>query len=289
LGAHVFYELTRLHWLTAQPQLLLERENTVRIPHNTWKPAEYDLTFALCHTKADLWTNVAAPEKAPTTTTHGKDAVSDEAVHVIAARELRQRLRTLWDTPFMQYTVTQLRCMAAFLTQQINEVDARALDEFRRVFRLIWLRCAVLSIPEGWDASVWSATLDDPEMRVVLPQGAQNTGPAAATNRAWAAYTSFYLGELVRRFYHYDVLAARPMIVPPEAIAPAAVEHMKQWISNAVVGTFAEEAFEEIHQGVVTGQEGAYDFPGDGSWFRYANPTSVATLGATVTLFRPHL
>jgi hypothetical protein len=294
LGGHVFYELTRLHWLLAQPQLLLERENTVRVPHNMWQPAEYDFTFALSHTKADLWVSVNAPPTAGAAAVTTKKPSSGgggeeddtEPVHVIAAREWRQRLNTLWTTPIMQYTMTQVRIMAAFLTQNINEVDARTMDEFRRVFRLLWLRCGTLA-NHGWDASVWSASLDDPEMRVVLPA---SEGPnSAGANRAWAVYCSFYLGEMVRRFYHYDVLVHRTLQVPAEAISAAAVERMKQWITKSVVGTFAEEAFEEIHQGVVTERDGAYDFPGDGAWFRYANPTSVATLGAIITSLRPHL
>lgn len=295
LGAHVFYELTRLHWLLAQPQLLLERENVIRIPRDRWNAAEYDVTFALLHTKADLWTGISAPAapaapaskpgglKPPPPPKEGEDTT--EPVHVKAAREMRQQLKALWNAPIMQYGVTQVKALAAFLTQHINEVNEATLEEFRRVFRVLWLRSAVLSM-QAWDQSLWSASLDDPQMRVVLPAPDNHK---AAANRNWAVYCSFYLGEAVRRFYHHAVLGPRTLEVPPEAISVAAVERMKQWITQSVVATFAEEAFEEIHQTVVTEHDGAYDFPGDRLWFRYAHPQSVATLGATITALRPHL
>lgn len=295
LGAHVFYELTRLHWLLAQPQLLLERENVVRIPRDRWVASDYDVAFALIHTKADLWVSIAtassvtapSPTKAAEVRIYNADATKDttEPVHVVAARELRRKLQALWTTPIMQYTGSQVRVLAAFLTQHINEVNEATMEEFRRVFRVLWLRCAMLSM-QGWHRSLWSASLDEPEMRVLLPPPEEDK---AAANRPWAVYCSFYLGELVRRFYHYDILGPRTLDVPAAAVSPAAVEHFKQWITKSVVGTFAEEAFEEIHQRVVVEQDGAYDFPGDGSWFRYAHPTSVATLGATITALRPHL
>lgn len=293
LGAHVFYELTRLHWLLAQPQLMLERENVVRIPSGQWVASEYDLMFALAHTRADVWTTIttASAAAAAAAAVTKKDTADDtEPVHVTAARELRQNLMALWTTPIMQYTASQVRILAAFLTQHINEVGESTMNEYRRVFRVLWLRSAVLSIPHGWDQARWPQTLDDADMRTLLPSqppGAQK----AVANRAWSAYCSFYLGELVRRFYHYDILAVQTeaLRVEPEAVSAAAVERVKHWITHAVVGTFAEEAFEEIHQTVVTELGGAYDFPGDGQWFRYANPSSVATLGATITQLRPHL
>lgn len=294
LGAHVFYELTRLHWLLAQPQLLLERENMVRIPANQWVASDYDRAFALCHTKADVWISITAsaaaataPAKKTKAVVTEPDAVPDatEPVHVKAARQLRQRLSALWTTPIMQYTASQARLMAAFLTQNINEVGEATMDEFRRVFRILWLRCAVLAM-QPWPRDLWSMSLDDPEMRIQLPPPDQDKADA---NRPWAVYCSFYLGEVARRFFHYQLFRGRVMDVPPEAISPEAVHHIKEWITKSVVGTFAEEAFEEIHQGVVTERDGAYDFPGDGQWFRYANPQSVATLGATITQVRPHL
>ena len=126
-------------------------------------------------------------------------------------------------------------------------------------------------------------------MRIVLPPSVPDEEVTAAANRSWSVYASFYLGEVVRRLYHYSVLTPKKLEVPPEAITQAAVERVKRWITHTVVGTFAEEAFEEIHQTVVTERDGAYDLPGDGAWFRYANPSSVATLGAIITQLRPHL
>lgn len=284
LGAHVFCELTRLHWLLAQPQLMLERENVVRIPAGQWIASEYDLMFALAHTRADVWTTITASAAAAPVPNKSTDTT--EPVHVAAARELRQNLMALWNTPIMRYTVSQVRILAAFLTQHINEVDESTMSEYRRVFRVLWLRIAILSIPHGWEQTLWPQTLDDPAMRTLVP-GTEK----AVANRAWSAYCSFYLGELVRRFYHYDLLAVQmePLRVEPTAISALAVERVKHWITHTVVGTFAEEAFEEIHQTVVTEIGGAYDFPGDGQWFRYANPSSVATQGAIITQLRPHL
>jgi hypothetical protein len=218
---------------------------------------------------------------------------NSEVEHAVAARELKERLLGMWNKPISQYSVSETRALAMFLTQYLNNVKETQLAEFGRVFRLLWLRCTELSVSQ-YRKEEWATSLDEEEFRVVVPP--EPSGPAepkgsAVSNRRYAAFCSFYLGEVTRRFFHHEELSpnrlSNPLLPSPELLGRMRTR-MHGWIHH-IVGAFAEEAFEEMYMSIVTGDDGGYAYPGDAQWFRYAFPQRMPSRGAIVTTLRPHM
>lgn len=281
MGANVFYEISRLHWLRDRPRAALEWENTQLIEPEDLVPHSYDVLFTLEHTKSDAWITIANSLR------EHQSPPTDEAEHAVAARELQARTTAMWKKPIACYTCSETRVLAMFLTQYLNDVPsdtAERLSEFGRVFRILWLRCTDLSVCE-YDRSEWPVTLDEEEFRAVNPQG------RGVANRRYAVFCSFYLGEVMRRFFHHEELspnrfqAARVELPDPELLKRMRAR-MLNWVHH-VVQSFAEEAFEEMYMTIVTGD--GYAYPGDAGWFRYAYPQRMASRGAIVTALRPHM
>lgn len=286
LGTDVFFELSRMHWLLEQPRLCVEWENLHLIDADQLDPTSYDLLFSLALTKSDVWINVQnslEKEQLP---------AEDASEQAVQARELLERVRQLWRKPIAQYTMSQTRVLAMFLTQQINDVRAHELEEYRRVARILWTRCAFFIVRlHGEDE--WFATLDEPEFRALKPRtGEAVQGPQlAACNRKYFAFCSFYLGEVLRRCFHYDLIAPNvllPVQLPSLELMGRMRERMFGWISRITDG-LAIESFEEMFMGLVSADDGGYAFPGDEHWFRYAFPERVMSRGACITTLRPHM
>lgn len=276
LGGHAFYEISRLHWLRDRPRATLEWENTQLIDEADLVPRNYDVLFGLTHTESDAWIavmNSLQEEQAKPT---------DEAEHAVAARELKERTLNMWRKPISRYTMSETRILAMFLTQYLN--DVRDMTEFGRVFRILWLRCTDLSVSE-YPKEQWLATLDEDEFRAVNSQG------RGVANRRYAVFCSFYLGEVMRRFFHHEELSPNRFSAN-ELPAPELLGRMRtrmfNWI-HYIVKSFAEEAFEEMYMSIVTSDEGGYAYPGDSGWFRYAYPQRMPSRGAMVTTLRPHM
>lgn len=278
VGANVFYEISRLHWLRDRPRAALEWENTQLIEPGDLVPQNYDVLFALEHTKSDAWIAIA------NTLREQQAAPTDEAEHAVAARELRTKTMAMWSKPVARYTMSETRVLAMFLTQYLNDVRSDSVEqqnhsEFGRVFRILWLRCTELSVSE-YRQQDWPTTLDEEEFRVVNPQG------MGVANRRYAVFCSFYLGEVMRRFFHHEELSPNRLELGAALPLPAMRTRMHTWIHH-VVQSFAEEAFEEMYMSIVTTD--GYAYPGDAGWFRYAFPQRMASRGAIVTTLRPHM
>lgn len=289
-GSEVFYQLSRLMWLLAQPKVALEWENTHLIDPSGLDPLAYDCLFALSHAKSDTWKAIVT---ALETEQPGEGTETYDAEHNVMARELRQRVQQVWRKPISQYTCSETRILAAFLTERMNEVAERDMAEYRRVFAVLWLRCAELCILDNAEEQ-WPVTLDEEDMRVVRTDVAREpTAPKRALgNRRYYVFCSAYLGEVMRRLFHYDALAPNRLLLGVQLPSVEMLGRLRErnlaWVTE-MVESFAEEAFEDMYMSVVRDDEGGYAFPGDDTWFRFAFPTNVLNRGSCITQLRPHL
>jgi hypothetical protein len=271
LGLHIFYELTRLYSLLHHSALMLERENVASIPREQLSdPDDYDTLFTLKSTHHPMWIELAGTYDIRDQY-KDKNEDADEEVE-----RLHAQVTDMWSRPIFSYTQSQTRLLALFLTQHLNELpttNALALDEYRRVFHVLWLRVGTL-VSEAHIIEV----MDEESERTPCGDGLfQATTP-------YYAFCSFYLGEIMRRLFQYELIGANRLSVT-QTLASTLRATAKRVIARAVNG-FADEAFEDIYAQVTP--EG-YRFPGDDSWFHYAWPHKVHSRGACIAALRPHL
>lgn len=189
------------------------------------------------------------------------------------------RIRSIWDSPILSFTQSEVIMMTFFLTQQINDVvQGQCFDEFKVVFELVWIRCGMLT-QEAYTEGV----LDDPKMRVQVEVEPE---PLFIFNRSFAAFCCFYMGDILRRFYYYDLLRQRacsPEELPPNL--PALAGHTKAWLER-IIKELPEEAFTDAY---TDNADDGYNFPGDDLWFKFYKPKEVPSRALCLMAFRPHL
>ncbi len=278
LGSHVFIELTRLYMLTRWSELAVERDNLANYDRADLSTDTYLTLFALRDRTAhpmwiSLMQSVEPPERA-------KDAkgnyIEDEDV---AVEQQYRKMRAMWDKPIMQYTQSDTRTLVMFLTQQLDEVTGACMDEYRAVYEVLWLRIGELLV-ETHPPEV----LDEEELRVRIaaPSG---DSQEYCFNRLFATFVAFYMGEIMRRFFYYDLL--RNNVLPLGAPAlQAHRERVRGWVAQ-IVRAIPDDAFDDLYARVAADE--AYTFVGDDAWFKYAWPSQVHSRGACIVELRPHL
>jgi len=316
LGSHIFTELTMIKGLLYRNKLLQEEESLLQlqgeqthsggdgqeevVPISKERARTFDTLYTFSLTTHDMWVDISASFEV----TYEEDEKPDERV-----TEALERIQHMWTTPIYQFRQSEVIAGILFLTQQLNEVpineeDKTALDEFRRVFEILWVRNAFL-VQESHDASV----LDDDLMRseVHLPFEdctAEDTEAAKLAqrdyvvayrvNRYYITFCAFYFGEVMRRFYYYDVLAnnnmrgrdfAQLMRDGGPISFERIVRNTREWI-EAFVRKFPQEAFEDLY---VSTCEAGYKFVGDDGWFHYKWPNKLRSRGGCISNIRPHL
>jgi len=280
LGMHVWLELTQLNAQLARPALLVERENLATIDAaHLGGAAHYDSLYSLATTTHPLWVQALNSfECPPMPAKEADDDVGDRE----RVMELQERMRALWQRPILETTQREVRLLVMFLTQQLRSLptrDAALMGEYRRVFQLLWLRVAALT-NQTWPASV----LDDEEARQPVGTPAPDAVPMFAFNRNFAMFCFFYMSEVQRSLYHYELLRQRPPLRGMDA--PALGTRVFDWLSRIVMA-YADDAFEDLYTSRAV-QDG-YHFVGDDEYFRYAFPNNVHSRGACITQLRPHL
>jgi hypothetical protein len=125
--------------------------------------------------------------------------------------------------------------------------------------------------------------LDEEEMRCVYPVTTTRT-PLYCFNRLFTAFCSIYMGEILQRFFYYDLLRPNATIEVPRADLIAASGHT--WVTKVVM-ELADEAFDDLY--TRTASEEGYTFVGDDLWFKYSFPNTQSGRGACIATFRPHL
>jgi len=291
LGMHVFLELTQLNAQLARPSLLVERENLATIAPELLT-GNYDSLFSLAKTAHPLWVQVLNSFECPPLNVkeRGEEEEDDGSVgdrdRII---QLQGRMKQLWHRPILEATQREVRLIVLFLTQQLYQLPTRnptLVAEYRRVFNLVWLRIASLT-NQAWPGTVLDDELisEDGKNEVLetMRQPVGNTG-LYAFNRDFAMFCFYYMSEIHRCFYHYDMLRARPPLRGFDAQALGAKVH--GWITR-VVTDYADDSFEDLYTSKAV-MEG-YHFIGDDYWFKYAYPNNVHSRGACITQIRPHL
>lgn len=254
IGIHVFTELTRLNMLLQRPRLMVSLyEEEMQSLENTHHPSWVQIVNSF-----DISSQYEEKED--------KDVEVEHRLQV---------LKDLWKKPILLYTQVQAQMVILFLTQQLNEVKSDSLFEFKAVFEWLWIRIGQLQ-SEPWGSDI----LDDPEMRIELSK-AQGL---FAANRDFAAFVFFYMGEISKRFFYYDMLTKRPIpntfpLLKEQTIA------CQKWIQH-IVGFFAEEAFTDVYTEICND---SYSFVGDDQWFKYKWPLKVHSRAACLAELRPHL
>jgi hypothetical protein len=252
LGIHVFTELTRLNLLLQRPRLMVDLyEEEMQSLENTHHPSWIQIVESF-----DITSQYEEKEE--------KDAEVEHRLLV---------MKDLWKKPILSYTQVQVQMVILFLTQQLNEVRSDSILEFKAVFEWLWIRVAQLQV-EPHDISV----LDDPEMRITLKES------LFAANREFAAFVTFYMGEINRRFFYFNMLSKRKIVNTFPRLEEQKLVCQK-WIEH-VIGFFAEEAFTDVY---TDSCNESYSFAGDDVWFKYRWPLKVHSRAACLAELRPHL
>ena len=275
-GAHVFFELTRVNYLVHYPQLLSEMENLSLYDESDLTTTHYFMLHSLKMTKHKSW--VAIVDSFDISSLYDEKEAPDEEVE-----EMRANIKALWDKPIMQYTQSQVQMIVFFLTQQLNDVPTseggKVVEEYRRVFLVVWLRIAQFFI-EFQPAT----TLDCETLR----KGPFDTGDATdintcSVNQQFVGFCFFYMGELLRRFFYYDHLVKNSMREVPQNVEKL-TQSTKTWVSR-ICESLAEDAFDDLY---TNGLPIAYAFVGDDGYFKFSK-AAVHSRGACIAEFRAHL
>lgn len=271
-GSHVFLELTRLNYLTHYPKLLEEMDALALLDPDQVSQDFYLMMHSLKMTKDRSFISIVDSFDISSLLDEKEDP--DEQVE-----QMRLQINALWEKPIMQYTQSEVEMLVLFLTQQLNDVKTNGVEEYRKVFIILWLR-----IGQFFMEFHPQEVLDDEKMR----NGPHNTGDpndtyTCAPNKRFIGFCFFYMGELVRRFFFYDMLIKNQM-----KNIPRDVKHMtaraKEWITR-ITKSLAEDAFEDIY---ANNLPLAYAFVGDDGWYKFSE-TAVHSRGACIAKFRPHL
>jgi hypothetical protein len=188
LGMDVFIELSRLHGLLYRNTLLQELENLTCYEMESLNTENYLMLQSLKKTKHPCWVRIVETFEVD------PEDVDDEV------QAMKLKLKGLWEKPILELCQSDIMLLVLFLTQLLDEITTTSnmIDEFRRIFDVVWIRVAVL-LQEVHDDKV----LDNEEMRLPL----QNMPGCFTFNRNFLAFCSFYMGEIMRRFFHYDILS----------------------------------------------------------------------------------
>lgn len=276
LGMHVFFELTRLYALMRRVDLVTERDNLRRYSSASLSTSTYATLYTLKErTQSDMWLGIVNSYE-PDLIIADKDP--KEKDKNIAPLALRDKLRTIWAKPILSLTQSETRLLIFFLTQQLEEVptrDPKVVEEYRCVFQLVWLRVAHLT-QETHPADV----LDEENMRTAYP----GKPGAFCFNRSYIAFCSIYLGEILQRFFFYDLIRPNATLNVPRS--DLLLSSARAWVTR-IVTDLAEEAYEDLF--ARTASEEGYNFVGDDIWFKYCYPNLTPGRGACIATFRPHL
>lgn len=259
LGTYVFTEVSRLHYLLARPRALV------------WEFPEERLSLASL--TDPLWVEIGRSFDI-------SDQYEEKEDRDDEVEEGLVKMRALWQSPIAEYRQSEVVLVTLFLTQQLNDVRAACVAEYRGVFEAVWLRATELA-SETWPDTV----LDEPSMRVCV-QEQKGGGDAVGLwicSRDYDAFCAFYLGEVMRRLFYWSLLSKRPMADRPP---PAMVARVRTWVQETVVGGFAEEAFSDLY---AANTEDGYNFAGDSHWYRYMWPNKIHSRAACLAQMRPHL
>ena len=274
-GSHVFLELTRLNYLLHYPQLLEEMDNLSMLGKEEVSETFYLMLHTLKMTKDDSFISIVDSFDI-TSLLEEKEDPDEQVEH------LRKQINMLWTKPIMEYTQSEVEILILFLTQQINDIKTKGghgVEEYRKVFTILWLRVGKFFM-EFHSEQI----LDDPKMR----HGPHDTGDPAdkltcAPNQRFIGFCFFYMGELIRRFFHYDLLYKNQIPLLPNNLAKM-TERTKAWLKR-ITESLADDAFDDIYQ---NNMPIAYAFVGDDGWFKFSE-SAVHSRGACIAKFRPHL
>lgn len=271
-GSHVFLELTRLHYLVHYPQLLEEMDSLSLLRPEEVSSKFYLMLHSLKMTQDRSF--IAIVDSFDITALYEEKEDPDEKVE-----EMRKQINALWHKPIMEYTQSEVEMLVLFLTQQLNDVKSSGVEEYRKVFIILWLRVGQFFM-EFQPPHI----MDDAKMR----HGPHDTGNPAdvntcAPNQRFIGFCFFYMGELVRRFFYYDLLIQNRIKEYPQDTS-AMVKRTKAWIKQ-ITESLAEDAFEDIYSNNLPL---AYAFVGDDGWYKFSE-TAVHSRGACIAKFRPHL
>lgn len=275
LGMHVFFEMTRIFGLINRPRLLEELDTIATTPLDALDKENYDMFLSLSQTKHPIWISIFGTFDISAMYKE-KEAKDDDVEAVLL------KIKGMWSKPIMDYAQSEVRLIIFFLTQQLNDIPTlvpEVMIEFRRVFNVVWLRISNL-----FQELYFDNILDEEDMRVLHDQ---ELG-VYSINRQFTAFCTFYMSELLRRFFYYDKLINNVML-DDEKPDPSAISALSnstfQWLTR-VVETFADEAFDDLYTN--NSAEG-YQFVGDDAWFKFAWPARIHSRGACINELRPHL
>lgn len=288
-GMPIFLELTRLHYFSYYPRLLKEENNLAVYEAEDLATEHYLRLHSLARTRDRSW--VAIKDSFDISALYEEKEDPDEEVE-----EMLKSIRKMWEKPIMLYSQSEVQILIMFLTQQLNDIPtfkkntieeegegsggSVVVEEYRQVFVVLWLRVAQF-FNEFQSVNV----LDDPDMRL----GPLETGDAYSCtfNQRFLGFCFFYMGELLRRFFYYDLLVQNTLQqqnLPPHATIELLGERVKEWCTK-ILASFADDAFEDLY---ADNMPKGYAFAGDDGWFRFSR-TGVHSRGACIAELRPHL
>lgn len=266
LGFQIFAELTRLFYLINRPKLIQEVYESEIV--------------SLANTRHDSW--IAIYRSFDISEQYEEKEEKDEEVE-----EKLDRMQQLWEKPVLQYTQAEYVLVVLFMTQQLNNLKKECVGEFKRLFNDLWIRASML-IHQVYSEE--SGMLDEDEMFTIIGQNTPGKNQMVA-NRDFYAFNCFYMGELMRRLFYYDIHVQNDAMGEvrnwdmPRSLSDYA-EKTKEWVERMVMEDTPEEAFQDLYIEVCNE---AYNYVGDFVWFKYKWPLRSQSIAANLAAMRPHL
>lgn len=276
LGANIFWELGRLHWLMSRTERVRqeEEEDATKID---WERNFASRSFKTA--KHPMWLEAI-------NTFDVEDVLDEEDKKQGPDDEIEMGLshvRAIWDKCFLDYTQHDVYLAVLLLTQLLNDVPTvpklshdgediiNGIDEFKDVFYTIWLRAMDFGV------QLWQGT---EELNMDNMRKKEDTN-LYQPNRDWYAFMFFFMGDILKRIFWYEKTIKWQFPLPEGVNA----DRTRSWVTE-MLKTVAEEAFVDLYLKHV--DEG-YKFVGDDMWFKYLWPKKSHSRAACLGALRPHL
>src|SRR5690606_21618275 len=195
------------------------------------------------------------------------------------------KVKDLWEKPVLEYKQSEFVLVVLFMTQQLNALKMECINEYKRIFNHLMVRCSSL-IHQVYSEK--DGVLDAVSMYSVIGENVPGENLVVA-NRDFYAFCCFYMGEIMRRMYYYNVHCksnALPKLMKKKVPYKDYAKNVEEWIRKMVMEDTPEEAFKDLY--IETCNE-SYTFAGDFEWFKFKWPLRSQGVAANLAAMRPHL
>ena len=248
---------------------------------------------------------------------HSEEQKEDEE-EIQQMRNLLEQMQVLYNKPVFQYTQTEIVMALKFLSYYINDIPTIAIKmpdynldatgktlvttdavyETRMFFDALFTRnslffCEAMTENELNDEDLRTrviVTSDRGLEKEEEEEEEEEEEDYYQPNRLYTAFTSFYMGVMLRRFYYYDQLKDNrfDLLLDFDLLEEDlnhAAKKLENWLLD-IAKKMPEESIMDIYADVC---DEVYNFPGDDRFFTFKYPRKVRSTVAYLQWMRPAL